>query len=157
MKKLIIAMFLSAVGSAQAADATLLERALRCELKETELARLMPGLAAQDKGFTRPAASGGAPSYDLYKTAGSVSAHGYNAAEVVVMPATIMLAVEGKPLAAAVKALQLEGDEYSPAVRSVRPGVEIIAFQLSSLPNKVLIGCRYSHEAAGAWVKGFSL
>ena len=156
MKKLIITLLLSVMGSAQAADATLLERALRCELKDGELARLMPGLAAQDKGFAKPAASGGAPSYDLYRLAGSASAHGYSGAEVLVMPATIALVVDGKPLASAVQALRLEGDGYSPAMRAVRPGANILAFQLSSLSNKLLVGCRYEHGAAGAWVKGFS-
>lgn len=143
-------------ASAQAGSDELLERALRCELKDGELAPLMQTLASKDKGFAKATASGGAPSYDLYRIAAPASAHGYSSAEVLVMPATIALVVDGKPLAGAVKALKLQGDEYSPATRTVRAGASILAFQLSRLEGKLLVGCRYDNPATAAWVKGFA-
>ncbi len=55
----------------------------------------------------------------------------------------------------AIRKLKLEEAPYSPARRSVRPTVSIVAFQLShkTLQNKLLVGCEYANAAAGSWVR----
>lgn len=157
MKKILFTTLLLGAGSAHAAGPSLVERAVTCQLKDAELAGLMSNLKAGTPGFAKAAAEGAAPSYSLYKLPAAVAMNAYRGKEVVVMPATIMLAVDGKSVADAVKALKLEPSEFAPASRTVRPTVEIVAMQLSSFPNKVLVGCRYSNSAAAGWVGGFQL
>lgn len=73
---------------------------------------------------------------------------------MLLAPARVLLAVPDKTIDGAVRSLKLEKNPYSPASRTVRPTVSLVAFQLShqNLQNKLLIGCEYAHQAAAQWV-----
>lgn len=73
---------------------------------------------------------------------------------IVVMPGKIMLAVSGATVSQATSSLKLEASSYSPANRSVRPTVSVVAFQLSAkqVEGKLLVGCEYANPAAATWI-----
>ncbi|AVR98537.1 hypothetical protein [Pseudoduganella armeniaca] len=154
MKKLLPIAFAFCSASASCADTPLLERALSCQLKDNQLASLMHDLAAQQPAFAKPTSQYGAPSADVYQLSEPVTALGYTAAEVVITPARILLAVPGKAVSDAAGRLKLKEEAYSPASRVIRPTVRIVAFNLSheKLQGKLLVGCEYASSGAARWV-----
>lgn len=155
MKNFLASLLVCCSASTLASEPRLLERALSCSLKDGELPSLMRELAVQQPTLARPIAQYGAPSADVYRLSEPFTALGYSSAEIVVTPARILLAIEGETMSQAIRKLKLEEAPYSPARRSVRPTVSIVAFQLShkTLQNKLLVGCEYANAAAGSWVR----
>lgn len=155
MKTLAAALFFLCATSALASEPKLLQDALSCKLKDSDLKSLMRELGARQPGLAKPAVQMGAPSADIYRLSQPVSALGYSSNEVVVTPARILLAVPGETLGQATKKLKLAEEAYAPARREVRPTVGVVAFQLShqALENKVLVGCEYQNADAAAWVR----
>lgn len=147
-----LALGTPAAGRAQPAP-SLLARALRCELRDAELASLLTTLAAADTAFHHTTAQYGAPTANVYRLAAPVTVRGFTSDEVVITPARILLAVPGKTVSDAVRALRLTPSSFSPASRDVRPSVSIVAFTLShqQLAGKLLVGCEYAHADAAAW------
>ncbi|MFP5391021.1 MAG: hypothetical protein ACLGI6_05675 [Gammaproteobacteria bacterium] len=153
MKSLIASFLVFCSASACAAESQLLENALSCKLKDSELASLMRELAVQQPAFAKPAKQYGAPSADVYQLPKPVSALGYSSSEIVITPARILLAVPGEPMARAIGKLKLKEEAFSPASRPVRPTVSVVAFQLShqGLQEKLLVGCEYANPDAAQW------
>lgn len=135
------------------ADQARAERALNCQLADEELAGLMQDLAADLVAFRRPVAQYGAPTANVYAMPVPLKAFGHASSMVVVMPARVLLAVEGRTVRQASMALGLHASSFGPASRQVRPGVSAVAFQLSHpmLAGKLLVGCEYASEAAARW------
>ena len=155
MKSVTAVLLAVCSAGAFAAESQLLENALSCKLKDSELPALMRQLASQQPAFAKPSQQYGAPSADVYRLAKPVSVLGYSSAEVVVTPGRILLAVPGEPIGKAIGKLKLQEEAYSPARREVRPTVNVVAFQLShkTLENKLLVGCEYQHGEAARWVQ----
>jgi len=155
MKKTITSLLFFCSATALAAESPLLENALSCKLKDSEIASLIRDLAVQQPAFAKPSKQYGAPSADVYQLREPVTALGYSSAEVVVMPGRILLAVPGRSVDQAIAKLKLKADAYSPASRQVRPSVSIVALQLSSdaLANKLLVGCEYASNDAATWIR----
>lgn len=155
MKKLVVVLSALYCASAFSSEPKLLENALSCKLKDSEIPSLMRDLAAQQPALAKPSKQYGAPSADVYQLGAPVSALGYSSAEVVVTPGRILLAVPSEPISKAIGKLKLKEEAYSPASRVVRPTVSIVAFQLShpTLANKLLVGCEYANEDAAKWVR----
>ena len=153
MKKLIIVALALNCACALAAQPALLEGALQCKLADKDLASMMRALAAANPGMAKPAFQYGAPTVNVYQLAAPVTAFGYSSSTIAVMPGRILLAVSGTSLAAASARLKLEEQSFSPASRTVRPTVSVVAFQLShkALEGKLLLGCEYGSAAAAAW------
>lgn len=143
-----------AFGISSAHGAGTLERALNCQLKTAELRPLMKALAAEDASFTKASQRYGAPSVDVYKLSRPVTAHGLSSEVVTVAPARITLAVPGTDVKTVATRLGLESIPFSPSSREVRPGVSIVAYELShaGLKGHVLVGCEYADQAATGWV-----
>jgi len=154
MKKAIaLGLFLMSAGTLASAS-TLLEQALACQLKDSQLPTLMRDLAAQQPAFAKPAAQYGAPSADVYQLAAPVKAFGYASAEIVITSGRILLAVPGESLPKAIGKLKLTEEPYSPASRPVRPTVSVVALEMThkTLENKLLVGCQYANNDAARWI-----
>lgn len=155
MKKTLTSLLLFCSASALAAGSPLLENALSCKLKDSEIPSLIRHLAVQQPAFAKPSKQYGAPSADVYQLREPVTALGYSSSEVVITPGRILLAVPGKSVGQAVATLKLKEEAYSPASREVRPSVSIVALQLSNdaLAGKLLVGCEYANADAAAWIR----
>ena len=155
MKKLSVLLLASYSATALSAQPTLLENALSCKLKDSELPSLMRELAVQQPAFAKPAEQVSAPSADIYRLNKPASAFGYASAEVVVTPGRILLALPGASRGKAISTLKLQEADYAPASRVIRPTVSLVAFQLShqALANKLLVGCEYANADAAGWVQ----
>jgi hypothetical protein len=155
MKNFIAALLISWSASALSSESQLLENALACKLKDSEIPSLMRELAVQQPAFAKPSKQYGAPSADIYRLPQAVSALGYASAEVVVTPGRILLAIPGMPMRQAIDKLKLKEEPYSPASAAVRPSVSIVAFQLShkDLDGKLLVGCEYANNDAARWIR----
>jgi hypothetical protein len=153
VKKFITALAVLSSTSAFAAEPQLLQNALSCKLKDSDMPSLIRTLAAQQPAFAKPAKQFGAPSADVYQLQAPVTALGYSSREVVVTPGRILLAVPGETIAKAAGKLKLKEEEYSPASREVRPTVSVVAFQLSHMADKLLVGCQYANNDAASWVQ----
>lgn len=150
----LLAALALVVPAAAREPETLLARALSCQVDDGALATLMPALAAENAGMKTPAQTFAAPSGALYRLARPVSALGYSADAVHVLPGRIVMVVAGASPAAVAARLRLSAEPYGPAVRRIDDGHKIIAYQLHQGPldGKVLVGCEYADPAALAWL-----
>ncbi|MFT3930577.1 MAG: hypothetical protein QM709_09825 [Spongiibacteraceae bacterium] len=146
------------IASSLSHASTLLERALNCELQDSELKNLIQTIAVQQPELENPTAELATPSINLYELKTPITAFGYTSTTVAVTPARIMLAIPAINTKDVVKKLKLTEDEYSPASRIVRPTVSVVSFKLShaSLQGKTLVGCEYANPAAATWIQSGS-
>ena len=153
MKNHLFAALLLACGACQAANPELIHRAVNCELRDDEVPTFTNALAQAGPDFKRPSAQYGAPVADVHDLAEPVSAFGFRAQQLVIMPTRVLLAISGQALAEVVKTLDLTEAPYAPASREVRPTVTVVALRLShqALQNKVLLGCEYAQPASALW------
>lgn len=150
-----VLLSLLAINVADAAADDLIRRAVNCELREQELASFAKDLANSAPEFKEPSQQYGAPSADVYQLASPVASYGFSATQVVVTPARVLIAVSGKNVQDAVKALALEESRFAPASRAIRPNVSVVAFQMSheAIRGKLLVGCEYASPAAAKWLE----
>lgn len=153
MKNFVALALLFLVSTTSAADGTLLERALTCELPDEAVGSLLVTLGAEHTGFEKPLARYSLPTTDIYELEEPVTAHGYTSRQVAVSPGRILLVVPIDSVATVARKLNLKEIPFSGARRPVRPSVTIVALQLSHkiIAGNILVGCEYAVRSAAEW------
>ena len=155
MRSIFIALLLLSSISVRAQESDILDRALNCKLADRDLPMLKEELERQMPAFRKPAGVYALPTANSYRLVIPASAFGFTSTEVVLAPGRIVLAVPRRTVEEAASSLNLEEMPYSPAYRTVRPTVSIVAYRLShpALAGKLLIGCEYANQGAAMWAE----
>lgn len=130
---------------------SLLARALTCQLQAGEIAGLPAALASLDRSFAKPSQRYLLPSFNRYKAAEPVSAYGYATNDIVLAPDRVMILAPAADRKTIEVSLGLKDAKYAPSSKEVGPDRSIVAYELGSLPGKLLLGCQYDGQAAAAW------
>ena len=136
---------------AQDKPASLFLQALTCDVPDEQLATLPETLAAADRGMAKAVKRSALPSYNLYTTRGDVTAFGYTSRQVVLQPGRILMLVPVAQRARVESMLGLTPDKYSPSSKDAGAHRSIVAYQLSSLPESLLVGCQCDLPTAASW------
>ncbi len=126
-------------------------QALTCEVPDNELAQLPQTLARADKGMIKPSQRFSLPSFNLYATRTDVTAFGYTSRQLVLQPGRILMVLPVTERAKVESMLGLTTERFAPSSKEAGPNRSIVAYELSSLPGKLLLGCQYGVPAASAW------
>ncbi len=140
-------------GKMHAADKppSIFLQALTCEVPDEELAQLPQTLARADRGMIASAQRFTLPVLTLYNTRIDVRAFGYTSRQIVLQPGRILMLVPATERAKVESMLELTRDRFKPSSKEAGPNRSIVAYELSSLPGQLLLGCQYQVPAASAW------